>query len=195
MRVILKPISDEEYISFINELYENSRDGSRQVRFTVQLPEDPSVNPLELNSKLSKVQSLKDRLVVIMNRGLVNKSYWDATVSRVQGLLETEIASQLISNPDVKAAKNSDARNSMAEIYAKQKLHPILFVKYSSFDDGFSALTTKQAEANAFYNEVKNIYSNLDDKSMALAVQLKTIILNARLNGLVTLEGEDEVAR
>lgn len=194
MSAILTPISDLEYSSLLGELYESLPEGQKKLRFTVDLPEDPSVNPLELSLKLSRVQSLKDRLIVIMNRGLTNKSYWDTAVLRIQSALETEVASQMINNSEVKGAKNAESRKSAAELFAKKELHPKIFSKYPTFDDGMAFVLTKQSEANAFYNEVKNIYSNLDDKSMALAVQLKTIILNARLNGLVSLEDNNEIA-
>lgn len=191
---ILNPISDEEYQMYLNELYEKQPDGSMKLRFTVDLLEDPSVRPVGISEKLAKVQALKDRLIVILNRALNNKTYWDNVVEKIDTFLESKKAEILSIDPEVQSAKNSELRNSLAEMKAKAVISSSIFNNVD-FDKKMGEIRLRASEANAFYNEVKNIYTNLDDKSMALAIQTKIIIIKARLEGAIGLEDPNLITK
>lgn len=191
---ILTPISDTEYQTYLSELYEKQADGTLKLKFTVELDEDPSVKPLSISEKLAKVQALKDRLVVILNRALNNKTYWDSIVEKIDNFLESKKAEILSTDPEVQSAKNSELRNSLAEIKAKELISNAIF-NGAGFDKKMGEIRLKSNEANAFYNEVKNIYTNLDDKSMALAIQTKIVIVKARLEGVVNLEDPNLITK
>jgi hypothetical protein len=185
---LMKPISAEEYEAFYRELYSTSDGGLVFSQFRVPLDSDPSLNPKGMNEKIAKVQGLKDRLVVIMNRALKSKAYWDTAVKKVAAKYEAEFQRAML---DVaKQHSNAEMRKAAASDIACRTIVADVFRNEGKYEDQLSAINKKLAEAIAFYSEVKNIYDNLDASSMNLAVQLKSVMVNARIGGEGWIQGE-----
>jgi hypothetical protein len=176
-----KPISAEEYEAFYRELYSSGDGGLVFSQFRVPLDSDPSLNPKGMNEKIAKVQGLKDRLVVIMNRALKSKAYWDTAIKKVAAKYEAEFQRAMLEV--AKLHSNAEMRKAAASDIACRAIVSDVFQNEGKYEDQLSAVNKKLAESIAFYSEVKNIYDNLDASSMNLAVQLKSVMVNARLAG------------
>lgn len=188
MSEVLKPINPEEYESFYRELYSKSDGGIVFSQFRVALDKDPSLNPKALNEKLAQVQSLKDRLVVILNRAVKNEQYWKTVSNRLENRYESEKQRAYLL-PDVKKEKNAEGRTAMATDVAKKNIITQSFRGEGLYENKVAEMDIKHAESIAFLSEVKNIYENLDAANMGLAVQLKSIMANMRIYGGPQLDG------
>ena len=178
---LMKPISAEEYEAFYREIYSSGDGGLVFSQFRVPLDSDPSLNPKGMNEKIAKVQGLKDRLVVIMNRALKSKAYWDTATKKVAAKYDAEFQRAMLEV--AKLHSNAEMRKAAASDIASRSIVTDVFQSEGKYEDQLSAINKKLAEAIAFYSEVKNIYDNLDASSMNLAVQLKSVMVNARLAG------------
>jgi hypothetical protein len=182
MSEVLKPIKSEEYITYYRELYAPADDGSVLPKFRVAIDRDPSKNPKAINEKLAEIQGLKDRLVVILNCAIKNEQYWKSVVKRIEDRFDSEYKKALLL-PDVKKGGNTEARVSLATDLAKQAILTNSFNGEGTYDARMSEIGKRHSEAIAFLSEVKNLYDNLDSSNMVLAVQLKSVMMNARIYG------------
>ena len=187
---LMKPISVEEYEAFYREIYSSGEGGLVFSQFRVPLDSDPSLNPKGMNEKLAKVQGLKDRLVVIMNRALKSKAYWDTVSKKIAAKYEAEFQRAMLEV--AKLHSNAEMRKAAASDAACRKIVADVFQNEGKYEDQVSAINKRLAESMAFYSEVKNIYDNLDASSMNLAVQLKSVMVNARIGGEGWIQGENK---
>lgn len=213
MGVALRPIDMDEYEKFYQELYASDSRGLKLSRFRVPMDADPTLNPKGINEKLSTVQGHKDRAVVIYNRAIQNKNYWDAIIKKLDSKFESEYQRAMLSE-NVRKAGNAESRVASATEVAKQRVYLKAFIRkeekdvrgdlndedwdklkrtYSPLYDGRrDEIVSRLSEATSFLNEVKNLYDNLDGTSMTLAVQLKSVMVNARIYGQVGVEGNEK---
>ena len=186
-------ITEAEYSAYYKEIYVAEVSGGPTVsRYRVPLDKDPSIDPMAINRKLSEVQAYKDRLVVILNHAIRNKSHRETILKAFEAKFEDEVNEALTSD-SVKNSGNAGIQRAVAlrqaskaietEITEKAKTAgtPITGevkcgVRLANYHRGL-------ARAVAFLAEVKNLYENLDASSMALALQLKSLLLNARVYG------------
>lgn len=180
---VLNPMTADEYRLLYAEIYATIKDsGLMKSNFSVDMDTDPTINPKGINEKLAKVQGNKDRLVVIYNRALKNKSYYDTVLKGLQAEFDAEYQKAMLSE-DVKKAGNAEMRVAKATQDAKAEMLRERFKGVGTYEQNMVSRLTKQAEANAFFTEIKHIYENLDSTSMNLAIQLKSVMLNARIYG------------
>ncbi len=182
MSEVLHSITKEEYDALYKEIYSTAGNGLQLSNFRVPMDEDPTLNPKGINDKISKVQALKDRLVVIYNRAIKNKNYWDTVHKKLNALFEAEYQRSMLLE-EVKKAGNAEMRVAAATERAKREMLVKVFKGDGTYDGRMAEIATKQSEAVSFFNEIKNIYENLDSTSMNLAIQLKSVMLNARIYG------------
>lgn len=182
MGEVLRAITPEEHDAFYREIYSSGEGGLVFSQFRVPMDTDPTINPKGINEKLAKVQGLKDRLVVIYNRAIKNKSYWETITKKLASRFEAEYQRAMLLE-EVRKAGNAEMRVAAATEHAKREVLIKVFKGDGSYDTKLSEISTKHAEANAFFLEVKNIYDNLDSTSMNLAIQQKGVMLNARIYG------------
>jgi hypothetical protein len=182
MGEVLRAISPEEHDAFYREIYSSGEGGLVFSQFRVSMDTDPTLNPKGINEKIAKVQGLKDRLVVIYNRAIKNKNYWDTVTKKVQARFDAAYQKAMLLD-EVKKAGNAESRVAAATEKAKKAVLIEVFKGDGTYDDRISNIAAKFAEAISFFSEVKNIYENLDSTSMNLAIQLKSVMLNARIYG------------
>jgi hypothetical protein len=123
-----------------------------------------------------------------MNRALKSKAYWDTAVKKVAAKYEAEFQRAMLEV--AKQHSNAEMRKAAASDIACRTIVADVFRNEGKYEDQLSAINKKLAEAIAFYSEVKNIYDNLDASSMNLAVQLKSVMVNARIGGEGWIQGE-----
>lgn len=180
---VLTPLTAEEYRTLYAEIYSSTQGtGLLKSNFRVEMDNDPTLNPKGINEKLSKVQALKDRLVVIYNKAIKNKSYHDTLLKGLTSDFEAEYQRAMLSE-DVRKAGNAEMRVAKATEEAKKAMVKNKFKEVGTYEQNMVSRLTRQAEANAFFSEIKNVYENLDSTSMNLAVQLKSVMINARIYG------------
>ena len=179
---VLRPITPEEHEAFYREIYSSGEGGLVFSQFRVPMDSDPTINPKGINEKLAKVQGLKDRLVVIYNRAIKNKNYWDTIMKKIAARFESEYQRAMLLE-EVRKAGNADSRVAAATEEAKKQMIIKVFKGDGSYDGKCADISTKNAEAISFFCEVKNLYENLDATSMNLAIQQKGVMLNARIYG------------
>ena len=184
---VLKPITQEEYEQYYQELYTENQ-GVIMSQFRVTLDNDPSMNPKGINEKLATVQGLKDRLVVILNGAIKNEMYWRALTKKVEGRHEAEVNRAMLTET-VRKSGNSESRKALSAVDAEKTVLQDLFRGEGKLEDHVAAIDKKHSEAIAFLSEVKNIYENLDSSSMNLAVQLKSVMVNQRIYGDAFIDG------
>ena len=183
MSEVLRPITTEEYEAFYREIY-STGEGTGLVysQFRVPMDADPTINPKGINEKLCKVQGLKDRLVVIYNRAIKSKSYWETISKKLAARFEAEYNRAMLLE-EVRKAGNSEMRVAAATEHAKKEIWTKVFKGEGSYDGKLAEIAHKHSEGISFFSEVKNIYDNLDSTSMNLAIQQKGVMLNARIYG------------
>lgn len=177
-----KPIQSKEYESFRKELYVVDKAGQEAAQYVVQLALDPGQNPGKQNERVQKVQSFKDRTMVILNRSILAEAYWKSIVTRIKLRYDAEYNRAFVEisradDKNDKALKTVDGRKAMACDTAGQKVVEAL-KKSGTYEDNLTQAMGHQADAFAFLQEVKTIYSNLQDTSMALAQQTKNTMVD-----------------
>ena len=182
MADVLRPITPDEHDAFYREIYSSGEGGLVFPQFRVPLDTDPTLNPKGINEKIAKVQSLKDRLCVIYNRAIKNKSYWDTITKKLEARFESEYQRAMLLET-VRKAGNAEMRVAAATEEAKLQVVNKVFKGDGNYDSKMAEISHKHAEAVSFFSEVKNLYENLDGSSMNLAIQLKSVMLNARIYG------------
>ena len=176
----LKIINDVDYEAYYKELYLNDGAGPVLSRYRVPLDPDPSICPMSINKKLSEVQAYKDRVVVILNHAIQNKSHWETLLKKLESKFDSEVNMALTSDT-VKNSGNAGIQKAVALRVASNSIVAEIWKGEGKYEDRLSGLSKKYAEASAFLAEVKNLFENLDSTSMNLAVQLKSMMMNARL--------------
>ena len=176
----LAALTDDDYKALYSELYAKDSNGRRVSFYRVPLDQDPSIDPLSINKKLADVQSYKDRMVVILNDAIRNESYCKTALKDMESRFESEVGSALTTDA-IKNSGNAGIQKAVAMRVASKALVVELFAGEGKYEDKISLLTKKYAEAGVFLKEVENLYENLDKTSMALAVQLKSVMMNMRL--------------
>lgn len=179
---VARPIVKKEYDAFRAELYEVINGAEASCRFSVGMDEDPTLQPKKLTEKISRVQGSKDRVVVILNRAILNEAYWKTVIKRIESRLESEIAKAYL-DPSVRELKNQELRGGQATSMAEGAVLSGLFDGKGTYDEQTTLIRKNAQDAIAFLSEVKNIYDNLGDTAVALAVQLKSVMVNAKVYG------------
>ena len=179
---VARPIKPTEYEAFRKELYAMSNGQETSINFSVPLDEDPGQDPKSIGSKLAKVQAFNDRVLVMLNRSILCEAYWRTVHRRVESKYEAETQRAMLSE-DVVKAKNQDCRKAEATKIADAAVVTALFGGEGKFEDQCSAVVKNLSDAIAFMNEVKNIYENLEHTARNLAVQLKSVMVNAKVYG------------
>jgi len=179
---VARPIAKTEYSAFRAEMYDVVNGAETACRFTVPLDADPTMRPKNLTEKISKVQSCKDRVIVILNRAILNEAYWKTVIKRVDARFESEIAKAYL-DPGMKEHKNQELRSGHATTIAEAAVLASLFEGKSTYDEQTALIHKNAQDAVSFLAEVKNIYDNLGDAAVALAVQLKSVMVNAKVYG------------
>lgn len=179
---VARPILKSEYEAFRTELYNVTGGSERSCNFTVALDEDPTLRPKNLTEKMAKTQACKDRVVVILNRAILNESYWKSLTKRIDARFESETAKAYL-DPSMKELKNQELRQGQATSIAEAAVLAGLFEGKGTYDSQTALIHKNAQDAVAFLSEVKNIYDNLGDTAVALAVQLKSVMVNAKVYG------------
>lgn len=179
---VARPIVKTEYDVFRRELYNFDGDNETTCRFDVSLDEDPTLRPKNLTEKIAQTQAGKDRVVVILNRAILNEAYWKTIIKRIDSRMESEIAKAYL-DPSMKELKNQELRQGQATNIAEMAVVANLFGGKSTYDEQMASIHKNAQDAIAFLAEVKNLFDNLDSRSMALAVQLKSVMVNAKVYG------------
>ena len=179
---VARPILKTEYEAFRAEMY-TIKDGAEQsCNFTVGLDADPTLRPKEMTDKMSRTQAKKDRMLVILNRAVLNESYWKTVIKRVDARLESEIARAYL-DPSMKELKNQELRSGNATVIAEGAVLKGLFADKGSYDEQTTLIHRNAQDAIAFLSECKNIFDNLSDTAIALSVQLKSVMVSTRTSG------------
>jgi hypothetical protein len=179
---VARPILKKEYDAFQSQLY-NIKDGVEETcKFVVAMDADPTLRPKNMTEKMSHVQAFKDRMVVILNRAVKNEAYWKTVLKRVDARLESEIAKAYL-DPSMKELKNQELRQGQATTIAEASVLASLFDGKGTYDEQMALIHKNAQDAVAFLSETKNIYDNLSDTSIALSVQLKSVMVNAKVYG------------
>lgn len=179
---VSRPITKPEYDAFRSELY-NIKDGVEQTcRYTVDMDADPTMRPKNLTEKIKQVQGCKDRMVVVLNRAILNESYWKTVIKRVDARFESEVAKAYL-DPSMKELKNQELRQGQSTRIAEAAVLEGLFGGKGTYDEQMSLIHKNAQDAIAFLSEAKNIYDNLSDTAIALSVQLKSVMVNAKVYG------------
>lgn len=190
---VARPIRKEEYEAFRSELYEIVGGKESACRFTVAMDEDPTLKPKNLTEKIARTQACKDRVVVIFNRAILNEAYWRTLIKRVDARLESETAKAYL-DPAVRELKNQELRQGQATTIAEAAVLQGLFEGKGTYDSQTALIHKNAQDAIAFLSEVKNLYDNLSDTAVALAVQLKSVMVSAKVYGGIGVE-EESVAQ
>jgi hypothetical protein len=178
-----RPITPEEYQKFRTELYKTSPElGRETVTYSVPLDEDPTLNPKGMTEKLARTQAYKDRVVTILNRAISAEAYEKTVLAKVDVYFEASEREAMISE-EVKAAKSAEVRSAMAAVAAGKKVVEKAFKGEGTFDSHRFNLVVRHNDAISFLKEVQNIYDNLESTGVQLAVQLKSIMVNAKVYG------------
>ena len=179
---VARPIKKEEYDAFRKELYIYKDGAESASRYAVSLDEDPTLRPRDLSKKLAEVQANKDRLVVILNRAILNDAYWKTVSKRIEARFESE-TNQAYLAEEVKSLKNQELRQGQASVLAAKAVIVALFEGTGTYDDQMALVYRNWQDAMAFLGEVKNLYENVDKTSYALALQLKSTMVNMKIFG------------
>jgi hypothetical protein len=179
---VARPIVKKEYDAFRAEIYEIVNGVESVCRFTVPMDADPTLRPKNLTEKMAQTQACKDRMVVILNRAILNEAYWKTVIKRVDARFESEIARAYL-DPSMKELKNQELRSGQATSIAEEAVLKFLFDNKGTYDEQTALIHKNAQDAVAFLSEVKNIYDNLSDTAVALAVQLKSVMVNAKVYG------------
>jgi len=86
---------------------------------------------------------------------------------------------------DTSKKNNAEYRKAFSHVTATKTLSKKVF-KGQDFEEKKTELDKQLINAITFHTEVKNLFSNLEDTSMNLAIQLKAMMLNAKLYNLDT---------
>lgn len=176
-----RPITPDEYQKFRAELYKTSSElGRETVSYSVPLDEDPTLNPKGLNQKVSLVQAYKDRVVTILNRAVLAEAYEKTRLAKVDAEYEAAERTAMISE-EVRAAKSAEVREAMAANKASEDVVKRIFEGKGTFEGNRISLVARHNDALSFLREVQNIYDNLESTGVQLAVQLKSIMVNAKV--------------
>jgi hypothetical protein len=179
---VARPILKTEYEAFRAEMY-TIKDGAEvSCRFTVGLDADPTMRPKNMTEKMAETQSRKDRMLVILNRAVLNEAYWKTVIKRVDARLESEIARAYL-DPSMKELKNQELRSGNATVIAEKAVLANLFGDKGTYDEQMTTIYRNAQDGIAFLAECKNIFDNLSDTSIALSVQLKSVMVNAKVYG------------
>lgn len=196
---VARPIMKQEYDAFRDQLY-NIKDGVESTgKFVVAMDADPTLRPKNMTEKMAQVQAFKDRMVVILNRAVKNEAYWKTVLKRVDARLKSEIAKAYLDS-SMKELKNQELRQGQATTIAETAVLNGLFGGKGTYDEQTALINKNAQDAVAFLAECKNIYDNLSDTAIALSVQLKSVMVNAKVYGdptgmLDPREGQLEVGR
>lgn len=176
-----KPIQPAEYATFRTELYQFDKTLGREgLKYEVSLDADPTLSPKNLTEKLSRVQAYKDRVVAILNRGILAEAYWKAALSKLDTKFDSAFTQAMIT-AEVREAKSAEVRKALAEKLAGDKVVEDLFEKKGDYSGHRIAISTHHADAQSFLREVENIYDNLHSTDMNLGRQLKSVMINAKV--------------
>lgn len=190
---VARPITKDEYALFRSEMY-TIKDGAEvSCNFTVGLDADPTMRPKNMTEKMAETQSRKDRMLVILNRAVLNEAYWTAVNKRVNARLKSEEARAFL-DPSMKELKNQELRSGNATVIAEKAVLTGLFGGKGNYDEQISLIQKNAQDAIAFMSECKNIFDNLSDTSIALSVQLKSVMVNAKVYGDPTGELDPRAA-
>ena len=179
---VARPVKKEEYDAFRKEVYSFKDGVETSCNFTVSMDADPTLQPKNLTANLAEVQAKKDRLVVVLNRAILNESYWRTVAKRIESKYESETSKAFLEQ-NVRELKNQELRQGQASIMAADAVVRALFDGKGNYDEHMALIYRNLQDAIAFSSEVKNIYENLDHASRNLAVQLKSVMVNARVYG------------
>lgn len=185
----MRPISAEDYEVYYGEMYVKDAENKVISRYAVPLDADPQTNPKGINEKLARIQGNKDRLIVILIAAMQNKAYWEAFSKKLAAYYESEVQKAMATEA-VKTSGNAGIQKAMAHNKACEMVLAGLFKGEGTYEGRSTAVSNKYMEAQAFLNEVKAIYDNLDSASMNLAVQLKACMMNERIFGVGGLEND-----
>jgi hypothetical protein len=176
-----RPITPDEYKKFREELYKpNTELGRENVAYTVPLDEDPTLNPKGMPQKLALTQAYKDRVITILNRAISAEAYEKTVLAKVDVYFEAAEREAMISD-EIKAAKSAEVRAAMAAVAAGKKVVEKAFKGEGTFDTHRFNLVVRHNDAISFLKEVQNIYDNLESTGVQLAVQLKSIMVSAKV--------------
>ena len=181
---VARPIKKDEYDAFRKEMYVYKDGAESASRYAIQLDADPTMKPKDMSKKLAEVQANKDRLVVILNRAILNDAYWKTVSKRLEARFESE-TNQAYLDEQVKALKNQELRQGQASIIAAEKTVKALnlFDGKGTYVEQTSFVHSQWQDSIAFLGEVKNIYENVDKTSFLLALQLKSIMVSMKIFG------------
>lgn len=179
---VARPIRKEEYEVFRKELYIYKDGAESASRYAVSLDEDPTLRPKDLSKKLAEVQANKDRLVVMLNRAILNDAYWKTISKRIEARFESETNKAYL-DEQVKSLKNQELRQGQASVFAAKAVVDALFDGKGVYEDQTALVYRNWQDALAFLGETKNIYESVDKTSFLLALQLKSVMVNMRISG------------
>jgi hypothetical protein len=177
-----RPITSDEYKAFREELYKTRQDASREVvAYHVDLDSDPTMQPKNISAKLARVQSFKERMVVILNRAILAEAFWKTAVGKIEAKFKAELSRALASEEIRKAGGSADSREAMASVAAERSVVAEIFNGQGKLEDHMLSARSRLADASAFHSEVQNLFDNLDSAETSLAVQQKNTVLSLRL--------------
>ena len=179
---VARPILKAEYDAFRSEMYTIKDGAEYSCNFTVGLDADPTMKPKDLSEKIARTQAKKDRMLVIINRAVLNESYWKTVIKRVDAKLESEIARAYL-DPSMKELKNQELRQGNATVIAEAAVLNGLFGGKGSYDEQTTLIHRNAQDAVSFLSECKNIFDNLSDTAIALSVQLKSSMVVTKVSG------------
>ena len=117
---------------------------------------------------------------------LTSESVKNSGNAGIQKAVATRIASSAImSKMAAKAA-------AMAKAAGKEPPKDLDGLEYGDY---YNSINKKHAKAQSFLSEIRNIYDNMDSCSMALTVQLKSVMVNARISGDMFIHGGENGSR
>jgi len=178
---VAKPLKPSEYEAYRKELYSFQGGAEGNMAQSVSLDTDPSVNPKGINEKLSLVQAMKDRVMMILNRAILAEAYWKTVSKRLDATFDSEYQRAMILHG--KSAGNAEMRKATATGEAQKGVVSKLFGDEGDYDQQHSMVQRNHADATAFLKEVQNIYDNLDSTDQNLSRQLKSVQVNAKVYG------------
>lgn len=183
----MKPIPENSINNIYKELYDRDENNKIICKYAVHLDEDPSIHPKSLSEKIAQTQTYKNRVIVLLNIAISNKQYWDTMLKNLDTLYNTVYSEEMSKITDKVSV---DIKKSMAETNAYITLAARLNI--DNYVGHYNEVVRKHSEAVSLYTEIKNIYDNLNETSVNLAIQLKSMMLNAKVYGNLEIEQTED---
>lgn len=160
------PLTEEDYKNIYNEIYE-IKENKITFRYAIEI----DLNNLNLSQIISDLIQTKNRLVILLNMALKNKTYYQTKKAKIDIIFDYILNKTKMEDTETKMTVEQK------KAYATNKAYEILSERIFNGENAPQKLMELEEQVNkadVLYNEIKNLYSNLNDIIIALGIMAKT---------------------